>query len=169
MVQRPNIPSFITTSRLRLRDYDYGQPATYFITCTTVDRAPIFGHVRDSGFRASFLGKAILEEWASLETMVSDVILDSCQLMPDHFHGILTILPSDAPEPPTLSAIVGRFKSLSTRRYWKIRDDGLCPNIGTTCWQDRLHDTIIRNDAHYERTLMYICLNPRRWTQKYGY
>lgn len=157
-----------TTSRLRLRGHDYSQAGTYFITCTAVDRAPLFGEVRGNRFRASMIGEAVLEEWNHLVEAYPALFLDDCQLMPDHFHGVLTLPPGNDGVGPSLSAIIGRFKSLSARRYWRIRDAGQCMHVGTTCWQDRFHDTIIRNDRHYNQLITYISLNPRRWTQKHG-
>lgn len=156
------------TSRLRLRGYDYSMSGAYFITCTAIDRRPLFGEVRNSGFTPSPLGLAILDEWEKLELAVPEVTLESCQLMPDHFHALLYITSNGTPKSPSLSSMIGRFKSLSARRYWQIRDAGLCESVGTTCWQDRFHDRIIRSDQQFQRVYEYMILNPRRWSQKHG-
>lgn len=129
----------------------------------------MFGEVAGSRFTANALGDMILAEWAALETVYPALILEECQLMPDHFHGLLTlgIDPTGNTSRPSQSAVIGRFKSITARRYRELRDEGLCLNTGPTCWQSRFHDTIIRNERHFDETVMYMLMNPRRWTQKH--
>lgn len=158
------------TSRLRKRGYDYAQPGAYFITCCTFMREPLLGSVSESRFHPTPLGLAITEEWLKLEERFPTVVLLEHQTMPDHFHGVLHLNPClDAGmKPPTLSAVIGAFKSLSARRYHALRDAGQCADIGRTPWQDKFHDSIQWTDDQLEETCKYIILNPRRWSQRYG-
>ena len=166
MNSRIDLPSWGTTSRLRLRGFDYSSAGCYLVTCVAIDRAPLFGKVKDSIFHPSTMGTVLVEEWLALEAAYDSVMVDVHQVMPDHFHGIVTLLRDDRAPTTSLSAVMGRFKSLTARRYWHERDEGNCPDVGTTCWQARFHDTIIRDDRHYDEVVGYLALNPHRWTQR---
>lgn len=152
------------TSRLRKRGYDYTNPGDYFVTVVAAARLPIFGHIKSGAAVASALGEMVIEEWDALENTCQGIMLDAYQLMPDHFHGIITILRSD--NSLSLSAIMGRFKSITARRYRDLCSAGITPDIGRTCWQSKFYDTIIRNEQHYDEVINYMALNPHRWTQE---
>ena len=71
-------------------------------------------------------------------------------LMPDHFHALIG--PGECHK--SLGEILGAFKSLSTRRYWRW--------YGGRLWQRQFFDHIIRNDQDFEETVIYIQNNPVR-------
>jgi REP element-mobilizing transposase RayT len=79
--------------------------------------------------------------------------------MPDHVHGLLTILPGDASKEmrPSFGRIVGAFKSLSWRRAWAV---GL---IHDPFWQRGYHDRVVRPDDECHQFEWYITENPARW------
>lgn len=68
--------------------------------------------------------------------------------MPDHFHALIGIGDSGL----TLGRIVGDFKSLATREFWKFYDGKM--------WQRQFYDHVIRNQQDSEETVKYIRLNP---------
>ena len=160
-------PALGITSRLRKRSFDYSTEGAYFITCVTRKRVRLFGQVQASIMRLSPLGLMVDEEWLALETAFPTITLIDHHTMPDHFHGVLYIGGDDETR-PNLSRVIGRFKSLVAKRYWSLRDARACDNIGTTCWQDKFHDSILWNDRHVDDTVRYIQLNPHRWTQRFG-
>ena len=59
---------------------------------------------------------------------------------------------------PTLSDVVGAFKSLSTRLS---RD-----NLGDlTLWQRSFYEHVVRNEPDYREIWDYIDQNPARWAE----
>ena len=52
----------------------------------------------------------------------------------------------------TLGRIIGDFKSLSTKEFWKFYDGKL--------WQRQFFDHVIRNEQDFFETIKYIRLNP---------
>ena len=61
---------------------------------------------------------------------------------------------------PTLSALVGVCKSLTTRLA--NQSDG---TPGRVIFQTSFHDHVVRNDADYDAHWVYIDGNPARWVE----
>ena len=90
--------------------------------------------------------------------------------MPNHLHSILRISlvntekpviknPGVAYRPPrSISSFVAGFKSSVTVRINQYRN-----TPGAPVWQERFHDHIIRDEAAYQKILIYIENNPRNW------
>ena len=121
------------------------------------------------------LGKIIEEEWLKTKEIRTNVDLDYYVIMPNHFHGILLIkdvetsrwdvsqiketdhrLVSTYLKPDSLSAIVGQFKSVCTKRIRKLGYENFK-------WQPRFYDHIIRNETDLRRIRTYIKNNPLKW------
>jgi len=65
----------------------------------------------------------------------------------------------------TLGNIVGRFKSLTTRRYLDgVHADNWQP-LPTHLWQRNYYEHIIRDDQDYQSIFDYILANPQNWEQ----
>ncbi|HIJ94423.1 MAG TPA: transposase [Desulfuromonadales bacterium] len=58
----------------------------------------------------------------------------------------------------SFAAAVQNFKSVSTRKINKIRQ-----NLGCPVWQRNYYERVIRNDAELERAREYIINNPLKW------
>ena len=85
--------------------------------------------------------------------------LDVMQIMPNHLHGIIIIRAGVL----SLSDIIERFKSLTTKRYIDgVNNNGwrLFPG---QLWQRSFHDRIIRNEMELNHIRQYICNNPNEW------
>ena len=101
------------------------------------------------------------------------VELDVSVVMPNHIHGIIILNESVGAThasplrnargigqvPGSLSAIVGSFKSASSRRINQLRG-----TPGTPVWQRGFYDHVIRNDEDLARIREYIATNPLRWS-----
>ncbi|HEX2878537.1 MAG TPA: hypothetical protein VHO25_03260 [Polyangiaceae bacterium] len=74
-----------------------------------------------------------------------------------------THTPDDRDRNPTLSDVVGAFKSAATRRINALRG-----TRGMTSWQRSFHDHAIRDALDLELHRNYIDANPRRWAKRYG-
>lgn len=157
------------TSRLRLRDYDYSQSGTYFVTICTAHRACLFGEVRDGEVELSHAG-LVIESWLlSIPAQFRGVAVDSHVVMPNHVHAVIMLgaeddFADDGPL-PSVGDIVGWFKSMSTRDYILGVSMGFWPRFSGRLWQQRFYDHIIRSDTSLDRITTYIEGNPAQWEQ----
>jgi len=146
---------------VRLPDYDYSQAGWYFVTIMAQGRQPLFGAINDAAkIEFSLAGEDVAACWLQLGQNYPHVHLDVWQLMPDHVHFILGLLPTSASKPKPLGQLVGAFKASVTRRVRVTR-----PDLGTL-WQRSYYDRIIRNAKELEETRAYISNNPRRWLER---
>jgi REP element-mobilizing transposase RayT len=72
-------------------------------------------------------------------------------LMPNHVHVLFRLLPGER-----LAAIVGSWKSLTAKEANRIL------GRSGTFWQREYWDTLIRNEEHLHRAVLYIEANPER-------
>jgi REP element-mobilizing transposase RayT len=160
----------------RLRGYDYSQDGSYFVTLNADRGRHIFGRVRDGKLLPSGIGSIVEADWRDIPHHYQNVRLDEFCVMPNHFHGIVTILRTDPyvqrqgvarrfgpPVRGTLSSIVGVFKSGVT---WKARQANLWGKA--PLWRARFHDSVVRSDKDLYRIRRYIELNPLLWTYRRG-
>jgi REP element-mobilizing transposase RayT len=86
-------------------------------------------------------------------------------VMPDHFHGIITLSPVDRQqEQPSgsrlqadsLGSIIGQFKSIVTKR---------CSAAGYRhfAWQEGYYDVMIRDGTMLQNVRHYIVHNPKHY------
>jgi len=126
---------------LRLRGFDYSWPRIYFVTINAANRRPIFNDSR--------VALATIDCLKQLRGKLGFTVYVFC-LMPDHFHALIGPGASNQ----SLGRICGRFKSISTRRFWRWYDGKL--------WHRQFYDHIIRNRDDFDETLAYIRMNPLR-------
>ena len=68
--------------------------------------------------------------------------------------------PFNGPQPGSIGAIVGNYKSVSTRQINRSRR---AP--GTPVWQRNYHDRIIRHQQDLDNIRAYIQTNPQNWAE----
>ena len=147
----------------RLKEFDYSQSSYYFVTICLKNRKEFFSNIVNSELILTEFGKVLDKVWNNLPKYYN-VELDYYIIMPDHFHGIIildnTLKVKDDLEnkPLTLSDIIGKFKSFSTRQ---IRD--LLDINNEFEWQKSFYDRIIRNEKELYNIRKYIQENPLRW------
>jgi len=90
--------------------------------------------------------------------------------MPNHMHGIVVLLDNSnttdaqergvpfGPRPGSIAAIIGAFKSATTRDIKKQAESG-----GRPVWQRNYYEHVIRNDEDLDRVRQYIENNPQQW------
>lgn len=144
---KPDRPSRQPT---RLKSYDYTSNGAYFVTICTDKRTP---HFTNPTFHP-----LLLETWQKLPDRFPSTSIDEFVIMPDHIHGIIW-LNDTKKNPPTLSQIIGAYKSITTVAWLNHHK-----NLGVKCskhlWQSDYYDHIIRNDQDLTRTRQYILDNP---------
>ena len=166
---------------IRLKGYDYTQSGAYFLTVVVQDRLGLFGNVVDQEMRPNEAGEMVRRLWEALPDRFPFIRLDGFAVMPNHMHGILVIdqpvgapltgAHRAAPNPkrattrvaPTLGAVVGAYKSMSTRAYIKGVNAGTWPPFRKRLWQRNYYEHVVRNDASLAELRQYILDNPARW------
>jgi putative transposase len=165
---------------VRLRDFDYGGGFICLVTICTVRRRPILGEVVGDHLQLSATGLLAESCWLAIPLHFPHVTLDAWTVQPDHVHGILLVgagqvlpsagratlqySPSDvglAPHrnvfgphrPGSLPAIIRAYKAAVTR----------LAGGGTSVWQSRYHDAILRDAGQVARARDYVRghLSPR--------
>ena len=77
----------------RMKNYDYSQNATYFVTILTKNRENYFGEIVNQKMQLSEIGKIVEYEWFRTPEIRPDmnITLDQFVIMPNHIHGIIVI------------------------------------------------------------------------------
>ena len=75
----------------RLRNWDYGWNASYFVTICTANRECCFGEIRNDQMQFSTIGSKVNEYWLEIPEHFPFVKLDLHVVMPNHVHGIIVI------------------------------------------------------------------------------
>lgn len=77
----------------RLKGWDYGSNAMYFITICCKNRECFFGNIVEGRMKLSEIGKIVESEWQKTFEMRPDMNLQMGEfiIMPNHFHAIITI------------------------------------------------------------------------------
>ena len=99
------------------------------------------------------LGEKVLSCWRRIPEFRPMVELLECQVMPDHFHGLLFVkgaLLSSSGRPKTLGDVVRGFKTG-------------CREVG---WEEGYVDNILFREGQLKRMADYIRDNPRRLAEK---
>lgn len=162
---------------IRLKDYDYSQAGSYFVTICAWQRECLFGDIVDGEMRLNDFGRVVDAVWYGLPDHYVGIELDEYTVMPNHFHGIIAIVGAgfkpaqleDAQEraglkpAPTqkqhgLSEIIRGFKTFSSRRINESRANPGCP-----VWQRNYYERVIRNETELARAREYIVNNPLKW------
>ena len=161
---------------LRLAEFDYSQPGAYFVTIVTQDRKLLFGEVLDGEMILNETGRMVTELWLAIPDHFSNVELGEFVVMPNHIHGIISItnvgathaspLPiiSNGPGSGSLGAIVGSFKSATSKRIHE-----LTKSHDHRLWQRNYYEHVIRNERDHQAIYDYILANPGNWEKDNDY
>ncbi len=168
--QRPDRQSY------RLKNYDYTQPASYFVTISTKDNKRLFGEVINGSMKLNDFGHFIAYEWIISFEKRENLKLDEFIVMPDHFHAIIHIsdyLPGSFPYwssknkekfgkpiPNSLPTIIRSFKSAASRNINKERNES-----GKSIWKRNYYERMIWNENDLNNIRRYIINNPRKWNK----
>ena len=160
---------------IRIQDFDYSQPASYFITICAHGRKSIFGEVILGKMRRNPLGEIVNECWCDLPQHFPGAELHAHILMPNHFHALFIIrerarhsLPLRAQKTSTeafcrsvqgsVPTIVRSLKAAVSRQ---ARSEFYRPAMAI--WQRNYFEHVVRNEADFKNIRRYIIQNPARW------
>ncbi|MBR9831420.1 transposase [bacterium] len=177
----------------RLRNWDYGSDAAYFITICTKDRIHISGEIENGKMQVTPAGAIAHVLWHEIKNHAKNVELGEFVVMPNHVHGILilqgnnkyltddrrdvarnvsTNVPTDNATPKTnqikndqMATISPSSNTISSIiRSYKSAVTKYCNRLELPmAWQPRFYDHIIRNDESFQRVTAYIINNPAKW------
>ena len=177
----------------RLKNWDYGSDAAYFITICTKDRIHFFGEIENGKMQVTSAGAIAHVLWHEIKNHAKNVELGEFVVMPNHVHGILilqgndkyltddrrdvarnvsTNVPTDNATPKTnqikndqMATISPSSNTISSIiRSYKSAVTKYCNRLELPmAWQPRFHDHIIRNDESFQRVTAYIINNPAKW------
>jgi putative transposase len=163
---------------IRLQNYDYTQPAGYFVTIVTHQRDLLFGEIINEEMKLNDYGKIAQECWCAIPEHFPNVELGAYVVMPNHVHGIIIIkdnitttnsplsvgarhaspLPPRVVKPKSIGAIVGSFKSAVSKHIGRKHN-------ATAIWQRNYYEHVIRNHEDWDRIHRYIESNPSLWAE----
>jgi hypothetical protein len=75
----------------RLKNWDYGNNAAYFITICTQNREHYFGEIKNGEMQLNELGENATRFWLDIPKHFPFIELGNFVVMPNHTHGILII------------------------------------------------------------------------------
>ena len=168
--------------QIRLKEYDYSQSGSYFITICTYNREMIFGTVENGKVNLSEIGKIALEEILETNRIRNKfgVFINEFIIMPNHIHMIIQIVGTDCamsanvqyesfskPTKQSVPTIVRAYKSAVTKKIREYEKTNVY--IPYKIWQVRYYDHIIRNKNEYSVFSRYIAENPWKWKEDYFY
>jgi putative transposase len=154
---------------IRLRGFDYASCHTYFVTMVVAGRDCCMAEIAGREVRLTGIGSIVDSGWRWLEEQYPYVVLDAYVVMPNHFHGLLTI--TDAFELDgvlkrwegkrlTLGRLISSFKGRTTRQINSLR-----VAKGRIFWQDDLYEHVIRDLGDFKAHRLYNKQNPGRWSE----
>jgi REP element-mobilizing transposase RayT len=150
----------------RLKDHDYSSGGLYSITIVAARRQRLFSRVERSKVSVTSVGRIVEEEWLRIPVMRPRAWLDVFVIMPDHFHGIVGLEPSDGgllEAQGSLASVIGGFKSACTSRY---RESIADPDA--RLWHRGFYEHWVRGSDQLARIRRYILNNPRNWDRARG-
>jgi putative transposase len=140
----------------RLPGFDYSSQNYYFVTICTHNKVRLFGETSSDGIKPSRFGEIARTELLEIPGHFEGIQIDRFAVMPDHVHAIILIGCDGAERSrpfPTLSGVVGLYKSGVSKRIHEIEPD-------IPVWQKSFYDRIIRDEQAYREVLQYIDENP---------
>lgn len=152
--------------QIRLLNYDYAAPGSYFITICTHEKRCILSKITVGeqlaapGVSLSAIGQIVDEQIRSLPARFPNLTVDHYVVMPNHIHLLMSLSENAgaASCSPTMVSVIQALKSqsarLSSQRF------GIKP-----LWQRSFHDHVIRGEADYREIWNYIENNPARWVE----
>jgi len=144
----------------RLPEYDYSLAGYYFVTICALHREEILSTIKINQVHLKKCGEICLETWQSLPERYPTVTLHEFVIMPNHIHAIVQL--DHAPNAPSLSTVIGAFKSLAARKYYTWYRQQYGAYTGKI-WQRSFHDNVIRNQRALNAVREYILHNPANW------
>ncbi|MBI5739331.1 MAG: hypothetical protein HZA16_01310 [Nitrospirae bacterium] len=86
---------------IRLQEYDYANQGAYYVTICVKDRECLFGSIHNRKMVLNDAGQMVYKWWNESAHKFNRIELDEFVIMPNHMHGIITIVGADLCVRPT--------------------------------------------------------------------
>ncbi len=178
---------------IRIPGIDYTQAGSYFITVATKNKESLFGQIINDVMISNKLAAIVQEEWERTAVVRPGLQLDAFIVMPDHVHGLITILEDGGGV--TVGAKMqlkgGGVNGQGRGSASPLRNGNFIPNapppgsIGAIVgqfksitakrinsarqtprmpvWQRNYYERILRDEQGYQNTLNYIVNNSNNY------
>jgi len=104
--------------------------------------------------------------WDELPRKFEGAALDEFVVMPNHLHGIILILESQARhELVSLPGMMQWLKTMTTNAYIRGVKQSGWPAFPGKLWQRGYYDHIVRDKKDLDRIRRYIVGNPANWAK----
>jgi REP element-mobilizing transposase RayT len=130
-----------------------------------------------ASLRKTEIGEIAEKYWLDIPNHFSFVILDQFVIMPNHIHGILIF---NKPDETQCRDVINHVSTIKTGGITGIHNPMLHENLGRVirwfkgrvsfecrsydfAWQERFHDSIIRDSNGLDKVRAYIFNNPANW------
>jgi putative transposase len=170
---------------IRLPGYDYSEEGWYFVTVCVQNRLCLLGDITENRMQLYEAGLMIEVWWRKLGGKFPNVQTDEYVVMPNHFHGIVSVgaapcgrpdadvpknegvVPQESGQPhgvaPTIGDIVSWFKTMTTNHYIRGVKQGGWEPFFKKLWQRNYYEHVIRNEKELNHFRQYIANNPANW------
>ncbi len=117
--------------------------------------------------KPNLIGDEVQQIWSNLPSRFPSIELDAFVVMPNHIHGIVTIVENGVVVPaeegaassaPTVGDIMRVFKSISA-----IHVNRILSRTGRPLWQRNYYEHVIRDEKELNRVRQYTVDNPAKW------
>lgn len=184
MEDKPRKKGFPVRKNIRLSSYDYRENGSYFVTICVYQKKPLLARKRvvekqitasrqsvGAGFHPrpqtehfsdslqnpivlTPIGKMVAQTIQYVGSHFEGVRIENAVVMPNHIHLLLALENQEANNKLSLSEVVGRMKSYTTKRFFEMTGKTQEP-----LWQRGFYDRVIRNQTEWERAWEYIEYN----------
>ena len=100
---------------IRLKKYDYSQAGLYFITICTHKQLHLFGEIEKDKMQLNDTGLMVDKIWHEIPDHFTNIELQEFVIMPNHIHGIIEIVPVQAPPVTAAQSQIGQPQRLPLR------------------------------------------------------
>ena len=138
---------------LRLKNYDYSENGSYFVTICTKNMQCVMSSVI-VGSDAHIAPQVELTDIGRIveKYLLRVACLDRYVIMPNHIHILITVTEDNRGAMwASLPTAIRSFKTLVSKE------------LGYSIWQMSYYDHIIRDDYDYMMHIQYIDENPKKW------
>lgn len=155
------------SQKLRMDGRDYSRPGWSFITIGADYHRHYFGEAAGIEMRPNALGCLVETCWDRIPEHYGHVVLGACQVMPNHFHGLLRIVHSGG---KGLGEVMNMFKGAVTREWRRLEapvfsrySENERERQAMRVWAPNYYDVICFDADELAVREAYIRDNPRRW------
>ena len=150
------------STHLRNSNINY-RDGWFFVTSQVAKNKSLLGVVSENKVLLNALGRKVQDEWLRLGREVPGCELGAFIVMPNHFHGLVRVFPTQKGPSVSLSDLLHLFKGRAAHDYLLARKAGEIPDIGTKLWQASFYDELSDDSKALAAMDRYVRDNPLNW------